>query len=54
MLADVELMGIPHRVVIGERNLNEGKVEYRQRSASENELLNAESILEELKEKLDI
>jgi len=31
MLADLELIGIPHRVVIGERSLKEGNVEYQRR-----------------------
>jgi prolyl-tRNA synthetase len=31
LLADVELIGIPHRVVIGERGLKEGRVEYQAR-----------------------
>jgi prolyl-tRNA synthetase len=33
--ADSELMGIPHRIVIGERGLNAGNLEYRHRRASE-------------------
>ena len=33
--ADSELMGIPHRIVIGERGLDAGKLEYRHRSATE-------------------
>jgi prolyl-tRNA synthetase len=31
MLADQELIGIPHRIVIGERGLKEGVVEYQHR-----------------------
>ncbi len=31
--ADCELIGIPHRVVVGERGLEAGKLEYRQRRA---------------------
>ena len=31
MFADLELIGIPHRIVIGERSLKEGKVEYQGR-----------------------
>lgn len=31
MFADQELIGIPHRIVIGERNLREGMVEYQRR-----------------------
>jgi prolyl-tRNA synthetase len=35
MFAEADLMGIPHRIVIGERGLNEGMVEYKGRVASE-------------------
>lgn len=35
MFADMELIGIPHRIVLGERSLNEGKVEYQARTDSE-------------------
>jgi prolyl-tRNA synthetase len=37
MFNDMELIGIPHRVVIGERGLDEGQLEYRKRTATENE-----------------
>ena len=37
MLADVELIGIPHRLVIGDRGLASGQIEYRNRSESENQ-----------------
>jgi prolyl-tRNA synthetase len=33
--ADAELIGIPHRIVIGDRALAAGKLEYRQRRATE-------------------
>jgi prolyl-tRNA synthetase len=33
--ADSELIGIPHRIVIGERGLDAGTLEYRQRRAAE-------------------
>jgi len=33
--ADSELMGIPHRIVIGERGLNTGNLEYRHRRETE-------------------
>jgi prolyl-tRNA synthetase len=35
--ADAELLGIPHRVVVGERGLDAGKLEYRARRATESE-----------------
>jgi len=35
MFADWELIGVPHRVTIGDRTLKEGKVEYQQRRDTE-------------------
>ena len=35
MFADMELIGIPHRIVIGDRGLAEGKIEYKGRTDSE-------------------
>ena len=37
MLADIELIGIPHRIVIGDRGLEDGTVEYRSRRETENQ-----------------
>ena len=33
MFADLELIGLPHRVTIGERGLKDGKIEYQARTA---------------------
>jgi len=35
MLADVELMGIPHRLVVGDRGLENNTVEYKGRRDAE-------------------
>jgi prolyl-tRNA synthetase len=46
--ADAELLGIPHRVVVGERGLESGNLEYRHRRASESSdlpLVNAVALL---------
>jgi len=37
MLADLDLIGIPHRVVIGDRGLKDNKVEYKKRDADESQ-----------------
>jgi prolyl-tRNA synthetase len=50
--ADSDLMGIPHRLVIGERGLNEGKIEYRHRQASENEEIELSHALAFIQDKL--
>ena len=37
MLADLDLIGIPHRIVIGDRGLKENKVEYKKRESEESQ-----------------
>jgi prolyl-tRNA synthetase len=39
MFADMELIGIPHRVVVGDRGLAEGKLEYKGRADAEAQLV---------------
>ncbi|MEH6460981.1 proline--tRNA ligase [Chitinimonas sp. JJ19] len=39
MFADMELIGIPHRITIGDKSLAEGKVEYVSRQAGTTELV---------------
>ncbi|AJC20060.1 proline--tRNA ligase [Pandoraea pulmonicola] len=46
MFADWELIGVPHRVVIGDRGLKEGKIEYQGRRDTEPQLLDAASVAE--------
>ncbi len=50
MFADMELIGIPHRVVIGEKNLDKGLVEYKARRGSDNQEVAREQILEFLRQ----
>jgi prolyl-tRNA synthetase len=52
MFADMELIGIPHRVVIGERGLNEGKLEYKGRLDAEANMVAQGEIVSLLKGKL--
>ncbi|MCB1791010.1 MAG: proline--tRNA ligase [Gammaproteobacteria bacterium] len=53
MFADIELIGIPHRVVIGERGLAAGEVEYRGRKDSENQMLPLDGFVEFIRAKID-
>lgn len=46
MFADMELIGIPHRIVVGEKSLDEGKVEYRGRQETENSYIPLEETVE--------
>jgi prolyl-tRNA synthetase len=47
--ADADLIGIPHRVVVGERGLAEGRVEYKARRAGDVELVALDDLHEFLK-----
>ncbi|MEJ2308768.1 MAG: proline--tRNA ligase [Gammaproteobacteria bacterium] len=48
MFADIELIGIPHRIVIGDRALDAGNVEYRARAAADNEMIPLGEIVERI------
>ncbi|WP_028919828.1 proline--tRNA ligase [Pseudoxanthomonas suwonensis] len=48
MFADIELIGIPHRVVVSERGLAAGTFEYRARRGGEAEALERSQLLERL------
>jgi prolyl-tRNA synthetase len=53
MFNDVELIGIPHRVVVGERGLDAGTLEYRGRRDQENSELPLDDALNAILGKLD-
>lgn len=44
LFADSELIGIPHRLVVGERNLAEGMIEYKSRVSGESRLVPLEGL----------
>ena len=44
MFADMELIGIPHRVVVSERGLTAGTLEYRARGESENRTVSQDEL----------
>ena len=50
--ADMELIGIPHRLVIGDRALAEGNVEYKHRNASDSELIGRNDAVSVMLERL--
>ena len=52
MFADMELIGIPHRIVIGERGLKEGQLEYKGRRDAEACMIAQADAVNVLKEKL--
>jgi prolyl-tRNA synthetase len=52
MFADWELIGVPHRVVISERGLKEGQLEYQHRRDSAATKVPADGVLAFLKGRL--
>ena len=46
MLADIELIGIPHRLVIGDRGLESGTIEYKGRRDEEKQEITLDSVLD--------
>lgn len=52
MFADMELIGIPHRIVLGDRGLDSGKAEYMGRQEKEVQEIPLENIVEFIRGKL--
>lgn len=52
MFADMELIGIPHRIVISDRNLAAGQIEYRGRRDADHTLIARARLLDELRARL--
>ncbi|MDH3326695.1 MAG: His/Gly/Thr/Pro-type tRNA ligase C-terminal domain-containing protein, partial [Gammaproteobacteria bacterium] len=52
MFADMELIGIPHRLTIGERGLDQGIIEYLNRKTSESGELSINTLIEDLAKKV--
>ncbi|BCB28042.1 proline--tRNA ligase [Sulfurimicrobium lacus] len=52
MFADMELVGIPHRIVVGERGLKEGNLEYQGRRDEKAQAIALNSVLEFVQSKL--
>ncbi|EKT58267.1 proline--tRNA ligase [Providencia burhodogranariea] len=52
MFADMELIGVPYTIVIGDRNLDSNQVEYKARRSDEKSLVGLDNVVSFLKEKL--
>ncbi|HIF50043.1 MAG TPA: proline--tRNA ligase [Thiotrichaceae bacterium] len=52
MFADMELIGIPHRMVFSEKGLDAGEIEYKARTDTDNQNISLETAIEFIKEKL--
>ncbi|HBO23296.1 MAG TPA: proline--tRNA ligase [Providencia sp.] len=52
MFADMELIGVPYTIVIGDRNLDNNQVEYKARRSDDKELVGLDNVVTFLKGKL--
>ena len=52
MFADMELIGIPHRIVISERGLKEGNVEYQGRCDDKYQVISLRSVINFVESKI--
>ncbi|MBE9562022.1 MAG: proline--tRNA ligase, partial [Proteobacteria bacterium] len=52
MFADAELIGIPHRLVIGERGLDKGEIEYKGRRDENAQIVQLDNVIEFIQDKL--
>ncbi|KKO44009.1 proline--tRNA ligase [Arsukibacterium ikkense] len=52
MFADMELIGVPHSIVIGERNLDNQQVEYKNRRSGEKAMLDIASVVTDIQQKI--
>ena len=52
MFADMELIGIPYRITVGERGLKDGKVEIYSRRGGESRETDLNSVVSQLKSDL--
>lgn len=52
MLADTELMGLPHRLVVGDRGLAEGNIEYKGRTDDDKQQIPQDNIVDFICEQL--
>lgn len=52
MFADAELIGIPHTLVIGDRSIDNGVIEYKDRMSGEKQEINIDDVVTFIKSKL--
>lgn len=53
MFADMELIGVPHMIVIGEKNLEKGEIEYKNRRTGEKQIIAKEQVLDFLAQRVN-
>jgi len=52
MFADMELIGVPHRIVISDRGIDAGALEYKHRSNKDKVDVKIDSVFEFIKQQI--
>jgi prolyl-tRNA synthetase len=52
MFSDMELIGVPHTIIIGDRSMDEGNFEYKNRRSGEKSAVKMDEVVEFLKAQL--
>ena len=52
MFADMDLIGIPHRLVLGDRGLDAGEIEYKGRRDAENQMIALDGVVDFIQKRL--
>lgn len=52
MFADMELIGVPHMLVVGEKNLANGEIEYKNRRCADKQMIAQDHLLDFLQQQL--
>lgn len=52
MFADMELIGVPHMLVVGEKNLANGEIEYKNRRCADKQMIARDHLLDFLQQQL--
>ena len=48
MFSEADLIGIPHRITVGDKTMSENKYEYKKRSEQDSIIINLEALLDNL------
>ena len=49
MFSEADLIGIPHRVTVGDKTISENKYEYKKRSEQDSTIINRDVLLDKLR-----
>jgi len=52
MFSTMDLIGVPHQIIVGERGIDQGCIEYKSRSGEKSEMWEIDTVLAKLKQQI--